>query len=88
MRYPSCEHLRRSRTPVTALDIFICPRIFIGIPTAQVFDIKERSIVETIITSADKSSSQSSVDWPILTFWAAYLSIVFGILYAVVSEAF
>ena len=36
-----------------------------------------------------KSSSQSvGIDWPVLTYWVTYLSIVFGILYAVISEAF
>jgi len=28
------------------------------------------------------------IDWPVLTYWVTYLSIVSGILYAVISEAF
>ena len=46
--------------------------------------------METIGTKDPvKSSSQSvGIDWPALTYWVTYLSIVFGILYAVISEAF
>jgi hypothetical protein len=36
-----------------------------------------------------KSSSHPvRIDWPVLTYWVTYLSIVSGILYAVISEAF
>jgi len=45
--------------------------------------------VETIAKSAnDRSSSESKIDWPILALWLTYASSVFGILYAVISEAF
>ena len=46
--------------------------------------------METIGTNDPvKSSSQSvGIDWPVLTYWVTYLSIVFGILYAVIAEAF
>ena len=38
--------------------------------------------METIGTNDPvKSSSQSvGIDWPVLTYWVTYLSIVFGIL--------
>jgi uncharacterized membrane protein len=46
--------------------------------------------METIATSVPvKSSSQpAKIDWPILTFWLTYFSMVFGILYAFISEGF
>ena len=46
--------------------------------------------METTGTKAPvKSSSLSAgIDWPILTYWFTYLSIVFGIIYAVISEPF
>jgi hypothetical protein len=32
-----------------------------------------------------KSSSQAAkIDWPLLTFWLSYLSIVFGVIYTFV----
>ena len=45
--------------------------------------------METIGTNDPvKSSSQSvGIDWPVLTYWVTYLSIVFGILYAVRYKA-
>ena len=46
--------------------------------------------METIGTKDPvKSSSQSvGIDWPVLTYWVTYLSIVFGILYAVIRKRF
>jgi hypothetical protein len=72
----------------TALLIFICPRIVLAYPL-RCFDGKEISSVEKIaISTAVKSSAKSMLDWPVLTFWLAYLSIVFGTIYAVISEPF
>jgi hypothetical protein len=45
--------------------------------------------METIAKSAgNKSSTESNIDWPVLALWLTYASTVFGILYAVISEAF
>ena len=69
--------------------ILSCSKIFCGIHIALP-DVKGDFGMETIGTKDPvKSSSQSvGIDWPVLTYWVTYLSIVFGILYAVISEAF
>jgi uncharacterized membrane protein len=47
----------------------------------------EIRVEPTSTTAAAKPSIASKLDWPILTFWLTYLSIVFGILYAVITES-
>ena len=85
---PSVNIPVKVKTPATALLIFVCPRIVLAYPL-RCFDGKETSSVEKIATStAVKSSAKSMLDWPVLTFWLTYLSIVFGIIYAVISEPF
>ena len=37
-------------------------------------------------TPIKSSSLAESIDWPIITFWLTYLSLVFGILCAFISE--
>jgi len=46
--------------------------------------------METIGTNDPvKSSSQSvGIDWPVLTYWVTYLSIVFGIFYPELRKRF
>ena len=45
--------------------------------------------METIAKSAgNKSSTESTIDWPVLALWLTYASTVFAILYAVIAEAF
>ena len=69
--------------------IFICSKILCGIHIALP-DAKGDLGMETIGTNDPvKSSSQSvGIDWPVLTYWVTYLSIVFGIFYSVIAEAF
>ena len=43
--------------------------------------------METLATRTPvKSSHAESIDWPIIIFWLTYLGIVFGILFAFISE--
>jgi hypothetical protein len=45
--------------------------------------------METGATSiAVKSSSRPAIDWPLLTFWLTYLSLVFGVVYLFVCVGF
>jgi len=46
--------------------------------------------METMARSTPvKSSSQSTnINWPIVTFWLTYFGMIFGILYALISEGF
>ncbi len=46
------------------------------------------AIMETLArrTPIKSSSLAESIDWPIITFWLTYLSLVFGILCAFISE--
>jgi hypothetical protein len=62
--------------------VFICSEIFYGIDVA-LKGAKGDLRMKTIGTNAPvKSSLSAGIDWPIVTYWATYLSIVFGILYA------
>ena len=42
--------------------------------------------MERFVTNSSSSSRSSSIEWPIVLYWLTYLSIVFGILWAFISE--
>jgi hypothetical protein len=45
------------------------------------FDSMEQSV-----TTSSGTSRSTSIEWPIVLYWVTYLSIVFGILWAFISE--
>jgi hypothetical protein len=42
--------------------------------------------MERFATSSSSHSARPNVEWPIVLYWITYLSIVFGILWAFISE--
>ena len=43
--------------------------------------------MEQFATDSSSNSRSTSIEWPIVLYWLTYLSIVFGILWAFISEA-
>ena len=42
--------------------------------------------MEQFATSSSSHSGRSNLEWPIVLYWLTYLSIVFGILWAFISD--
>jgi|RhiMethySRZTD1v2_1073278.scaffolds.fasta_scaffold160451_3 hypothetical protein len=42
--------------------------------------------MEQFVTDSSSNSRSTSIEWPIVLYWLTYLSIVFGILWAFISD--
>ena len=42
--------------------------------------------MERSVISSSSDSREAKVEWPIVLYWLTYLSVVFGILWAFISD--